>query len=89
VARKNAAQAEALKQIAEPEMAASAACGSVTDATSRKLDFSMKCTAPIKVIARRSLYVSPFVVDKRIPLRCCVCGVHGTHIVRRRSRAPP
>jgi hypothetical protein len=69
--------------------AANAACGSLTDATSRKLDFSMKCPPPVAVIARRSHYVSPFVVDKSVPLRCCVCGAPGTHIVSRRSRAPP
>ena len=69
--------------------------GSVTDAGSRELDSSMKCSPCGPVIVRRSLYASPvmaFVVDNAAPselLRCRVCGVLGTHVVRRRSRAPP
>jgi hypothetical protein len=71
---------------------AAARSGSVTDATSRKLDSSMKWPPRKTVIARRSLYVSQlmaFVVDKAVHLMCRVCGVLGTHIVSRRSRAPP
>ena len=71
---------------------AAARSGSVTDTTSRKLDSSMKWPSRKTVIARRSLYVSQFmafVVDKAAHLMCRVCGVLGTHIVPRRSRAPP
>ena len=73
--------------------------GSVTDSASTKLDSSVECPPRLPVIARRSLYASSyieFVVDDNAParpaaklLQCRMCGVLGTHIVRRRSRVPP
>lgn len=68
---------------------------SVTDSGSTKLASPVDCTLPVPVIARRSPDVSllkVFVVDDigaLEVLRCRVCGVRGTHIVRRRSRVPP
>ena len=68
---------------------------SVTEASSTKLASAVDCPLLVPVIARRSPHVSspvPFVVVSREAvsfLRCRICGVLGTHVVRRRSRAPP
>ena len=68
---------------------------SVTDAGSTKLACPVDCALPVPVISPRSINVSfirPFVLDSREAvsfLRCRICGVLGTHVVRRRSRAPP
>jgi hypothetical protein len=68
---------------------------SVTDSGSPKLASPVDCGSPAQVIAHRSPHVSSFkavVVDdlgSREVLRCRVCGVRGTHVVRRRSRVPP
>lgn len=76
-------------------VAAAVAAASVTDATSTKLDSQVECHSRDSVIACRSLYAStlkPANDDDDVCialLRCRVCGILGTHIVRRRSRVPP
>jgi hypothetical protein len=76
-------------------IAAAVAAASVTDATSEKLDSPVECHSRDSAIACRSLYASALKTandddDGRTALlRCRVCGVLGTHIVRRRSRVPP
>jgi hypothetical protein len=68
---------------------------SVTDSGSTKLASPVDCVSPVPAIARRSIRVSlfkVFVVDVAGAievLRCRACGIAGTHIVRKRSRAPP
>lgn len=85
----------AMSEAAEIDAQIEAAGRFVTDSGSTELDSAMKCTPADQVIARRSLYVSPFKVavddvSEFVPLlRCCLCGVLGTHLVLRRSRAPP
>ncbi len=82
----------ALPVVAEAEAVAGR---SVTDSASAKLDLPMESAPAATVFAPRSLYASHLLViddDDCVPvavLRCCVCGVVGTHIVQRRSRAPP